>query len=792
MNNFSQETPDKDLPFSKYKTDIITQEILLYLEGVQVPYETISITSGMGSLPSALITVPPISGLIDIARFYSPKVHIFYRDRIDGTNKERLLFSGVITGTDYINSRSPYGGTKGVTFRCEHKYLPITDLLIDYTGWLDLRTEKTAPGGVKGSAMNSQVMILEAMTGTSGGLNSEKEVSQTNKGGDPSVVPAYLKDFKERLIGIPGMILNYWQQLKRDVFSSVERMNLTDNFIKLYMPLVENGLNFFKRVGGHYFIEEEVESGRVPYTCGTEIKKVAVPPATQVFLTSAVQADMAFRVISNYLQASGEVTNVYQVFMSFFDAIDYDLITLASPAENYYYGAADGTTSYAIDTVIKPKLPYYYSPSCNVLLPGMYSDIHVAYDEYNIPTRVEVMNTEGPDGMENPFNTWFRSPHSVRKAIAEGARSDPKNLFSTTASHRGRVGKYEQGRGIRAEKPWMPRWLSYFSNSRNSMDQVTEQSPDKNNASESANAAAIASLIKGWNARYPNDPSMNPWSSDSGVKAHHKILFSTADYFYTQSVTKAKAGSVNCPFNPYIIPGYPMDIIESNPLDPSFHALCISVTHSFSQNSNTTSVSFAGAMTYSELVNYYVPFVHPWLQVTLGLSEKNTIVDNPDGKLKAINFYEGVLGKTVTAIAPEDIYDFSTGLPKPLDRKITMSSTPTTGGASAQPKPGPGGLGEGNLNLTYEGNLTLVYREIESRDSIEEREDIKFIKLTPSNYNTSVLKYNDKNLQSPESDKFELGSSQFLDYNNYLTKSPTLDSSSEVAAKVKANPKSVY
>ena len=83
------------------KTGLIYQNIKLYIEGVQVPFESISISQGVGALPSASIVVPPQSGLMDIARFYQPKVHIFYEDitgSYDLTNqnildqKDKLIF----------------------------------------------------------------------------------------------------------------------------------------------------------------------------------------------------------------------------------------------------------------------------------------------------------------------------------------------------------------------------------------------------------------------------------------------------------------------------------------------------------------------------------------------------------------------------------------------------------------------------------------------------------------------------------------------------------------------------
>jgi hypothetical protein len=237
------------------------------------------------------------------------------------------------------------------------------------------------------------------------------------------------------------------------------------------------------------------------------------------------------------------------------------------------------------------------------------------------------------------------------------------------------------------------------------------------------------------------------------------MLFSAVDYYYTQYVARSRAGVMDCPFNPYVIPGYPLDIISGNPTSPSFHGLCTSITHTITSTSCQTTVSFAAALTYSQLVNYYIPFVHPWLEVSLGLADNPTLVANTEGKIKAKQFYKGVLSNYVTAIGPEDLLNFSTGLPNPLTRGGDNLVGP---GGSATSVEGHNG-GEINPNLTYQGNLSLAYREIESKDSIMARENIKFIDMHPSVYNSTVFKYIDKIITDP-SQRLDLNQSPFLDY----------------------------
>jgi hypothetical protein len=759
------------------KTDVIYQQFKLYIEGVQVPFISIVITQGIGTLPQANIQVPPQAGLMDIARFYKPKVHIFYTDRIEDQSRkdlDKVLFIGVIESVSYYKSTEG-NGSIGITFQCSHKNSVLSRTLVDYSGWLNDSTEQQGTSAaVKGDRANSGEAILEALNGIGGGLNKAAEISKSTPSGDPSVLPSKWADKINRFVGMPGAAVNYWNQLKRSAYMAGEA-EVSDGWQKIYEPLVEDGIQFFDRMGGHYLIEKDIEDTRMS-PCNSS-KEVLVPPTNRLFLASAVQAQMGVDMLRNYLQISGEITDFLQVLQTMYEHIEYDFLTLASPAEaplpapgvdqqdssmtpaeamEKYENQKNVSTS-ALETIIKPKTPFYFSPSCNVFLPGMYTSVSVSYDEGTIPTRIDLKNTEMPG---NARGTHFRAPDSIRKAIAKKAAS-PINLLASEGPSFGAVGRFEQGRGVEVEYLMMPPWLAYLSQSQFAEGLSSEVYPDETKDPE--NFAALKRLEEGWAKRYPKeeDKAMNPWSKDSGISAHHRMLFAAVDYYYTKLVTRSKVGTLECPFNPYVVPGYPMDIIEKNPNLPSFHATCTSITHSISAGGVATSVQFTAATTYSEMANYYIPFIHPYLQVVLGLSENPTLVNNTaEAKDIADSFYYSTLG--VKSVAPEDLYDFqSSGAPIPL-KKNSMGKLVRGSMASITASNG----GELNPYLSYEGNLTLTYRPVESKKSIEDRFKITFIDLDQKNYSTTAVSYTPKELST--ADKFELGQSQFLDYSTYF------------------------
>lgn len=758
------------------KTDVIHQQFKLYVEGVQIPFISIVITQGMGTLPQANIQVPPQAGLMDIARFYKPKVHIFYTDRIEDQSRkdlDKVLFIGVIETVSYHKSTEG-NGSIGITFSCSHKNASLSRTLIDYSGWLNDTTEQQGTSAaVKGDRANSGSAILEALNGIGGGINKSGEISKTNPTGDPSILPSKWAEKVNRFVGMPGAAVNYWNQLKRSAYMAGQS-KVSDGWEKIYEPLIEDGIQFFDRMGGHYVIEKDIENSRVA-PCDSA-KQVLVPPANRLFLTSAVQAQMGVDMLRNYLQVSGEITDFMQILQTMYEHVEYDFLTLASPAEaplpapgvdqqdtsltpaeamEKYENQKSISTS-PIETVIKPKTPFYFSPNCNVFLPGMYTSISVSYEEGSIPTRIDLKNTEMPGSTRG---THFRAPDSIRKAIAKKAAS-PINLLASEGPSFGAVGRFEQGRGVEVEYLMMPPWLAYLSQSQFAEGLNNEVYPDETKDPE--NYSALKKLEEGWAKRYPKeeDKAMNPWSKDSGITAHHRMLFAAVDYYYTKLVARSKIGSLECPFNPYVVPGYPMDIIEKNPNLPSFHATCTSVTHSISAAGVATSVQFTAAMTYSEMANYYIPFIHPYLQVTLGLSENPTLVNNTaEAKSIADAFYYSTLG--VKSVAPEDIYDFQSGNPIPVKKN---SSGKIIKGSSASMASSNGG--EMNPFRSYEGNLSLTYRPVESKASIEDRFKITFIDLDQKNYSTTAVTYTPKDLSA--ADKFELGQSPFLDYSTYF------------------------
>lgn len=763
------------MPVYSPSSDQVATKFTLYIEGVQVPFMAIAITSGASGMPSANIQIPSAPFLMDIAKWYQPKVHVFYFDkRSTQKDQTKLLFSGIISNVTY--TKSTESNTNLIEFSCTHKYSPLSKLQFNYAGFL---APQAADNVMNLPTFSSVQSIVEALRG----LNPPDPSSavtyanaQSNRSNmDVATCPPYLSSYygKHQYSGLPGACVNLWNQIKWQPYVQPDNYLL---FGQIYKPLVQEGLQFFQRMTGHSAIEMILDGDRQNAPCGSKVYKVVLPPVFHNLVSSAAAVDMAVSHMQSFMQYSGEATDLLSVYTQMLEGVDYDMLFLTSPIKNPYDDP--------IDVVVRPRLPFYYSPSCNVYYPYMYDSLNVSYDEANTPSRLQVLQSENFLNNASDVTTLdFRAPADYRLAIAAAAAAGkPKMSLQDTALHlgttNGAYSVFEQARGAVARRMTMPQWLQYY---------ISDQSIAKD-ASGSGNITAdqqtiLDALDVGWQLRWANvsqgqsmpnlvKGSPPPSSTDAldpynpaaaGIQAWESMLFASADYFFTQETAATKAGTLDGPFNPYIIPGYPMDIIDGNPTSPSFHAYCMQVVHTIDGGGSArTTVQFVSAVAYTELSNYFIPIIPPWLAYYTGLAELPSIINNPTAKAFATDYYN-TLGVDVYPVAPDDIFDFATGLAKPLTRAAT--------GELVQGSPVPEIQNGRDLNpaTNYEGSLFNCFREIESKSDIEAALGVKFMDIIPSATTAENTGYVNPILNQTKGDLsklMSLGQNQFLTYRN--------------------------
>jgi len=136
----------------------------------------------------------------------------------------------------------------------------------------------------------------------------------------------------------------------------------------------------------------------------------------------------------------------------------------------------------------------------------------------------------------------------------------------------------------------------------------------------------------------------------------------------------------------------------------------------------------------------------------------STILNNPKAKAKADEFYRSVLG--VGSAAPSDLINFQT-MEVYTQKRVNGVLAPGTKSATYSDNGG-----SDSDDTTGIGNLKLIHRAVETRESIEKTFNYKFIDLVEENYTNESLNYLDPRL-NPDVDEgvpLEPGASLFLDY----------------------------
>lgn len=735
----------------KPKHDLVHLDVRVYIEGVRVPFENISVTAQEGQFPSASVQIPFLPGLQNISRYYAPKIHIFYKDldaTVDQESKEdfRVLFTGIVVSTQFSKSTGAGGAHTSLSLNCMHKNMQMESISVSYAGrGPETITNPGEDAAATSLRWNSMLSFVEAFKGIK---NSAHDANVTDTAGmPPTILPFY-----DRLQGIPGVFINYWNQLKHDARKVTD---LGESMIDLYEPLVESNesLRFFHRASGHVELEREVNSSRVDLDSEefkdnprkVDTTQVIAPPTLRSFLKDGVGTYLAKILVQSQIGPSGEKTSFLKKIDDMAEIMEYRRLTLACPVQS---------EASAIETIWVPPLDFYYAPICNTILPNMYDSLQVVEDTFLQPTRVQYVQflMDGGAG-ETPLQ--YRAPQALREAIAEAKGNVREGLILSYDQ----VAEHEYGRGIFPIQAQLPQWLMYLSD----------------NKTPTADSEKLDQFKKAFSDRfkekYPGGypDRYNIFSSASGLNAYQTLLLNVLDYQYTKILASTRRGGLSCVFNPYIIPGYPMDIISDDEITPSYHARCASVTHNINgAGGASTSVSFESAVSYDEMYSYYLPPITPWIQDFFGLVSKASIVDNAEAAVKADAFYNSTLG--IKAAKPEVLFDYERMKGAPVGRQGSDLVKFLSESASEDILDPTTGINV-NMYRTATGNLSMIRREIETMADYERDFGVKFIDVDFELFMEGTKSIT-KSVQGAVLDgkQIEFGYSLFLDYPGYPDK----------------------
>lgn len=773
-------------PINKLGGDHLYTDFRVYIEGIEVPFSSASVSTAMGDLPRATIYLPPYDGLAEIGKNYYPKVHIFYRDFNEATTPYqqatkdqqgegslyntdvqadqasraayKQIFSGVAIGVSESKAISGGSASAMVTLECVHPMYVLQEIALTFFGLgiegLSANGANT-DGSVFAPVAGKATMMAQALQGIKRGTTGIYKDAEGKVAGSINGLPLNVSNNFERLQGIPGAVVALWNHIKYGAYD-LTGTNSSEAAEEMYIPLVEEGIKFFMKMTGHPFLEAAIQGDRTTLANKSDPTKgsiedsrdmdIITPPfAKTAGFSTALVTEMIQSAMHEWMATYQRVSfaNLVAEFLGF---CHYSIAILSSPAVK-----ADGTVN---ETIIKPNIPFYYSPICNVILPYMYDSFSINMSNFDIPSRMIFMSglERGVQSQNAGMDLNYIAPHSVRIKLGP-------NLNATMKQQSAKVGVYEWGTGIRPEIAEFPMWYSLLNTKYDAQtESETRKSPEETsadiNAPKSIQRPAASTSVEGipvktpsmttmdwdkatasykpkktpvekkeelasygnaYNVAYPTgQASMNPWGQASGLSDNQRMGFTIADQEYAMAHAKSRTGQVNCVFNPYIIAGYPMDIIDPSPQRDSYHGFCSSVSHSIDASGySSTTVGMASAMSYTELASCFIPAVDPWLAQVLGLDADPRIFSNMTAYKIACRFYGEVLG--VGAANPVMLQDLDTGEASPITRKGGVWDVGSTDNAAKD------GIDTAyNLYYSTLGNLNLVARNIVDLMTVEQ------------------------------------------------------------------------
>lgn len=785
--------------FNNLGNDLIHVDFKVYIEGVEIPFISASINNTYNDKPRATVTIPPYRGLTDLGKGYYPKIHIFYRDfsqpitpyeaflnggveNDQGENRYsyKQLFEGVIRNIQ--DSKSTSGsGYSSLTLDCIHASTVLDEISMNIVSLKPVQSNSaTVSGAPSISAVSSLELINKALTGNFIPVTGSGTFGKGTF--DPVICSEAWMDNMHRLAGMPGVIASLWNCIKYQSQAAGE-VGSGGNTIKdshpiknLYAPLLEYGIKFFSKLSGHALVEDmTIASTASPTNSWDPIKGtteeasakrgVQVPVTMQHFLKNGISSALSMTMA----QAMGnsestdpntetnEVATFGSMIRTFLNFIKYDMATLNSPVSMAHINKGDHREH--VEYIVKPTLPMYYAPICNVILPNMFDNFSISFQNEGVPSRIAlrasvVMDGYGSYSIFNNVN--YIAPHSVRLVTW----ANNANIASTLESYEVKVGYMEWGYGIRFMAAEAPYWYNMLMND----NAIGELEGSVTEAMEEANVTKAADA---WdNVFGGTSKSFNPWraSEVTGLKPYQVVNFVASDGEFGRMIANTRVGSVSSVFNPFIIPGYPMDVIDPSPERESYHGFCTSVSHSIdSQGHASTSIGMSSVLTYSELVSCYIPLTEPWQVTTLGFENGFSLYNNRSAYEKACQFYAYTLG--VGAADPTLLENYSLGVPVPVTRERGVWKAGTASDTG---------------NSLYEsvlGNLILTARNIKSLPEVEAEycpTDETFIDIEMWNEGSPTAsmqpKYgwmeDTKVISTMKKDRY-LEASPYLDYDNH-------------------------
>lgn len=380
------ESDIKDANAARLTTDnsAVYQNFKLYVEGEECPFESVSVSYGVGIIPEMVIQLVPFQILRDLGE--GTRAHLYFVDPVD--QQQRLLFDGEISGVGYTKNPT----SQVLTYTVSHVSRQLDEILVSF---FDL---------------SSYAMSIPPLYIESSGAQLSLDYSMFEYG------------TLEKLLS-PGPVLSSGR-IKS--FQDIFRM-FFDEIYKTKNATID----FYKKKIDEWQLERRFVVLSLAGEGGS--------PDAALTLKNFIEENDLMSMLRNEIKKLDGMHSVFAVLREVFSQIFY--VPLIIPTA---YLKSDEQILQTI--MYKPQTLFVLPPVCNVVWPSMYNVFSYSRNFKSIPTRmfaridpnkIYTTKDQADTGVPEYAVQYVWSPKEVRdeidgkaKHITRGNEKEAKKALS--------------------------------------------------------------------------------------------------------------------------------------------------------------------------------------------------------------------------------------------------------------------------------------------------------------------------------------------------------------------------
>jgi len=590
---------------------------LVYLNGIEIPAQSVSVSMGLWVIPTATIEVAPDVELQRLGAEDRVQVAIFYLD-YDYTAQMglppdfRLLFEGEIVGWSYVNSAT----MRAMRFQCVNYMRMLDDL---YTFFMT-SLEDYVQGATSKSVLAGSVMGVSGFGPTfpASLLLEGLGIRQTNTIRRPfDLIENVLRTctgVAEQQEFASVVATNFFSPLMR-------RIGFIDRFVP--SPMIEiEPLRSDDVINGVFPILKYVRYQECIDTFKRRMEQMSNNSVWGILrdLFSKLYYEVAMITTAPCSQVLFDTNVIKGVRGEILGPADFGKAEAGKDVLSQFRAT---TPNRILNYVTKPQWLFGVPPACNVIYPSMIT--HFALDENyaDQPTRVYVNDT------------WVIN-HLSTSPLAQMLMPDagyPPQVEIELLRRRGMAGNSAQPalnsknflvwpeeffKGPKIVEEALPEWFRFL------MEAALKNDPQVTPTKTTYENDPLSTANKAPKPPDPKDGQLTEGTTESfldqyfahqqtehGAPANQSASYKKclwlmeiyARYEYGRQRAAHRNGSVSMVFNPYVVPNFPVVVFDNVTTGNHIVGYAAQVTHNLSvRGGNSTQVTF----THAQLLDEYL------------------------------------------------------------------------------------------------------------------------------------------------------------------------------------------